>query len=572
MNAALNFNSGLLRQVSLLALLEPEPPTPLYFYQTDTVEAWQEKRAKYMSGLVVMATGLGKSKTFAEIIRREPGRVLCLVHRNELVEQGIETIAEATGEPVSREQADWHGSRGARIVFASVQTLSRKSRLESWDRDHFDLIIVDEGHHAVAPSYKRIFDWFHKAKRLGFTATADRSDGLALGQVFETAVLGEDLDMLWGIENGFLAPIKDGFGERIFLSELQLADLKAKNDFREHEVDDRVALVMSTIMRKVEELAPFEKTILFAPGVKSAELAHLAAEKLGRRSIFLFDGTPKDEREALVKAFRGISADFLANCRIATEGFDSQGVQCIVMAAPTKSRPLYAQKIGRGGRIIHSCIAGLTGRHQATERRQAVANSTKPHFRILDFVGNSGRHSLIGPEDVLAGKYADEEIRIAKKKVAKGTEVTVALREARIELRERARRALAQVPAKIEAEVKPFDPFHGLGLRIGESQRKFNGYGSAATPGMLNALRSWGLEDNEVEGLNKRSAGRLLTALKHRKKNGLATVGQMRQLSKFGIADPGISLVAAQRAMAYLYECRNKPQMDRLVALLRSTP
>ena len=133
-----------------------------------------------------MATGTGKTITFGEVARHvaaNGGRTLILAHRGELLDQAADKISSMTGLACSREQAEssslgeWNS-----ITVGSVQTLMRESRLSLFKQDRFSHIIIDEAHHAVSTSYRKILDYFDQANVLGVTATADRADrrGLSL--------------------------------------------------------------------------------------------------------------------------------------------------------------------------------------------------------------------------------------------------------------------------------------------------------------------------------------------------------------------------------------------------------
>ena len=134
---------------------------------------------KMGSYIIVMATGLGKTVIFTHIDRH--GKVLILSHRDELVRQPLEQY----DFPCGVEKAD-ELSHGEEVVSASVQSMV--NRLNRFKPDEFDTIIVDEAHHAVAPSYRRILDHFKPRLVLGFTATPNRSDGVGLGAVFTDVI------------------------------------------------------------------------------------------------------------------------------------------------------------------------------------------------------------------------------------------------------------------------------------------------------------------------------------------------------------------------------------------------
>ena len=148
------------------------------------------------SHLVVCATALGKTVTFSHIKRK--GRVLILSHRDELVHQPEKYYDCSFGV----EQAKEH-SNGEEVVSASVQSLIR--RLNKFSPDDFDMIITDEAHHAAAPSYKKIYDYFNPRIHIGFTATPNRGDNVRLDDVFEDIIYEKDLK--WGIKNKYLTDI-----------------------------------------------------------------------------------------------------------------------------------------------------------------------------------------------------------------------------------------------------------------------------------------------------------------------------------------------------------------------------
>lgn len=143
--------------------------------------------------LAQMATGLGKTVTFANIPRHGE-RMLILSHREELVEQPRKYFNCSYGI----ERAKQH-SHGEEVVSASIQTLAR--RLSDFDPEDFRLIICDEAHHAAASTYRKIFDYFRPEKLIGFTATPNRGDKVRLDTVFSKIIFQRDLR--WGVKNGY---------------------------------------------------------------------------------------------------------------------------------------------------------------------------------------------------------------------------------------------------------------------------------------------------------------------------------------------------------------------------------
>ena len=149
------------------------------------------------SYLVAVATGLGKTVIFSHIKRR--GRMLILSHREELVWQPRKYFDCTFGV----EQADNH-SNGDEVVSASVQSLVR--RLDSFSPDDFDIIITDEAHHAVADTYRRIYDYFKPRLHIGFTATPNRADNVKLGEIYSKIIYERNIK--WGIDHKYLTDVK----------------------------------------------------------------------------------------------------------------------------------------------------------------------------------------------------------------------------------------------------------------------------------------------------------------------------------------------------------------------------
>jgi len=160
----------------------------LYPYQvTCCNKVYEEFEKGIKKTLLISATGTGKTSICSEIVDTffsRGMRVLWLAHREELITQAQQRIYEFTGYLGEIDKAEKVADISASIILASVQTL-RTKRLERYPKDHFDLVVVDEAHHASADSYKNILSYFD-SKVLGVTATPDRADEKSLGDVFDS--------------------------------------------------------------------------------------------------------------------------------------------------------------------------------------------------------------------------------------------------------------------------------------------------------------------------------------------------------------------------------------------------
>jgi superfamily II DNA or RNA helicase len=522
-------------------------PDGLRWYQREAFDAIMAGFQTFRSQMIVMATGTGKTQTFGAIAKHWPGSVLIIAHRDELVDQARERLEQMTGEYVEIEQGGLRCNPSTRIVIGSAQTLAKQNRLEALGKDRFSLIIPDEFHHYVSPTWRRPLEYFN-AKILGVTATPDRADEKALGQIAENVAY--IMDVVDGIEQGYLVPIR---GRQVILENIELDGVKtAKGDFVATQLDEAMVKAVEGIVAGVLKYEPDRQAVCFFPGVKSAELAAHRFNTLKPGSAcFISAKTPPDERKQMVRDFKAGRYIYLCNCMIAIEGFDAPQADLIVMGRPTKSRSLYAQMVGRGTRVLPGLVEHYEGGELSEVRRQKVTQSAKPDLVVLDFVGNSTKHTLMTPVDLLGGNYSEDEVTKAKEleKDNPGQDAKALLETARREIV-----ALAQaVRSQVKATVRSFDPFGVLNSRVDEEERYVTRFGQqSATDGQFRALVDFGLEKREIEGLTKHAAHKLLGSLIARSKLHLATYRQLCELKRFGVTKVNMSKARASEAIGYI--------------------
>jgi len=223
----------------------------------------------------------------------------------------------------------------------------------------------------------------------------------------------------------------------------------------------------------------------------------------------------------------------VCNCGVLTEGFDSPGVEVIIMARPTKSRALYAQMIGRATRPLPFTVDGPP---TAASRRKAIADSKKPKCLIVDFVGNSGRHKLVSTADILGGKYDDEVITLAKKKIAESEieQPTEEALEAAYKEREKAklleacRRSRLQIRANYRTQqVNPFSVWE----LTPERERGWD-RGKTLTEKQLALLQKQGINTDEMPYHQQRQ---LLNEMFRRFDENLCSYKQAKLLKDHGL-------------------------------------
>lgn len=284
------------------------------------------------SYLTVMATGLGKTATFSQIER--PGRMLILSHREELVHQPEKYFDCSFGI----EQAE-ETSNGEEVISASVPSLV--NRLDKFKPDDFDIIITDEAHHAVAPSYQKIYDYFNPRLHLGFTATPNRADKEYLGKIYSKIIFHKDIR--WGIQNNYLCDIEC---HRVNIG-YDLSKVHTRlGDFAVNELSEAVNITQcNEAVAEVYKQYAVGQTLIFAASVEHANnIASLIPE------AEVITATTQNRTE-LLDAFRNNKLKCIVNCMVLTEGTDLPNIETIIMCRPTKNISLYMQCVGRGLRL-----------------------------------------------------------------------------------------------------------------------------------------------------------------------------------------------------------------------------
>jgi superfamily II DNA or RNA helicase len=535
--------------LSAVPVHDDEDPDGLRWYQRAAYEAILAGFAEGHKSLMgVLATGLGKTELFATLAKHwDQGSILVLANRDELVMQAAARLEKTCGERVEVEQGPNESSSRARIVVGSVQSFNKR-RLERMGKDRFGLVIADEVHNFLAPTYKRALDWFD-CKRYGTTATPDRGDGKALAGIIDKVVYSMGIED--GIDEGYLVPL---IGRSVKLEEVDLSDVKTKQvqgeqDLDQGALDDTMLRACEGIVHETIRLYPDRQGIAFFPGVKSAAYA---AEKFNARrpgsAMFISGETEPLERKRLVADFKARKYMYLCNCMVAVEGFDAPTADMVIHGRPTKSRKFYAQATGRGTRVLPGIVDKLHRKVQAGERRSAVAASAKPNCVVLDFVGNAGKHTLITPEDLLGGRYNDDEIKLAKKKREKGeANIQQSLKDARKELAQKA----ARTSAKVKATVSSFNPFEKFGGEVDERFiMKYGDHGPAEW--QVSKMMDLGLKLGEATAMNRRGADKWLDEAALRRTKGLASYRQLSVLTKWGINGAKLTGDRASQAIAFL--------------------
>lgn len=335
----------------------------------------------------VLPTGAGKTVVFAELGRRiieAGGRFGVLAHRDELIAQAVQKLHDASpGMRVGVFQASRREVAGKHAVVASVQSLTRAARRAELARAGLTAVVVDECHHATAPTYRAVLEDLGcfadvdpepggvagGALALGVTATMVRGDGVALGHVWEEVVFRREIiDM---IRQGYLCTAR---GVRVRIAGLDLSRVRRTGgDFAGGALGAAMSEVMApeAIARAVAERAQDRRGLVFVPSVAFAHETAAAMTAAGLSAVALDGSTPIEDRRLALKLFRAGELRWLVNCGLFTEGTDLPMADCVVIARPTSSTGLYMQMAGRGLRPFpgkRDClvmdVVGVASRHK----------------------------------------------------------------------------------------------------------------------------------------------------------------------------------------------------------------
>lgn len=550
-------------QADLLAA-PPAAAPPLRDYQIAAVAAVERELAEHRGTLVLCATGTGKTQIAAELIRRHRGRACFIAHRTELIDQAARRIEQFCGVWPQIEKADSYASPGDGLpVVASIQSLARESRVSRFRPGEFSLVIVDEVHHATSATYRAVIDHFASAKIVGLTATPDRLDGEALGAVLDSVAYRYDLAD--AIRGGWLAPVRM---RTVRIDGIDFSKIHTvAGDLNQGELDAVMAReeALHGVARPAVELSGARPTIVFTTSIENARrLAEIIDRYVGTESAVSVDSTLRyDERRAAFRLFESGARRVLVNVGLTTEGYDHPPTACIVLGRPTKSRALVTQMIGRGTR--GGRLAPIPG---------------KGDLLVIDFVGSTERHDIMGAVDALGGEMPDAEARLIKAAVL-ASDQEISIDDARRLAEERARKLAEQAAAhkrsRVKADVRysawDNNPFVALGVRRDYLHERY-GY-AAATDKQVEMLRkALGKHaDSLPQGLGKTEASRMIGTIVGRREKRLCTLPQMYALQKRGIDAARLSFVVASSVLNALSKNNWMPlPAGQLAALVERQP
>lgn len=354
------------------------PPEPHDIQREALAALKATRRAGNEAGLVVLATGLGKTWLAAFDSNDDAfSRVLFVAHREEILAQAMHTFRRIRPEARLGLYTGQEKQPNADVLFASIQTLGRTKHLERFERDAFDYIVIDEFHHAAAGTYRRLIDYFTPKFLLGLTATPERTDGgdlLALCQ--ENLVFRKDL--VAGIKAGLLCPFQYyGVPDDVDYSNIPWRSSR----FDEEELTKAVA----TKQRAENALEQYRKragrrTLAFCCSQRHADFMAECFKNAGVNAVAVHSGPNSAPRATALEYLADGRIEVIFAVDMFNEGLDVPNVDTVLMLRPTESTILWQQQFGRGLR----------------------RSEAKDHLRVIDYIGNHRSflvkiRALLGP-------------------------------------------------------------------------------------------------------------------------------------------------------------------------------
>ena len=323
----------------------------LYDYQEDMKERIEKALRLHRSVMAQMPTGTGKTYLLTAVIDsfvngNPMEKVWIVAHRRELVSQIDETV---------RKFHSYYASNTSSLL-SSVKAMSIQWLMRHYDEieEEPGMIVIDEAHHALAKTYKEMWERFPKAKFLGLTATPCRLNGKGFTDLFD--VLVQSWSVPEFISKGRLATYdfvsikSDGVTQRLIDS---LQKRGADGDYQNKEMDMLLNKKPSIerLYQSLEEFGKDRKGIVYAINISHAQKITRLYQEHGVKAIAIDSKTPAAERQQDIEAFKKGDIQVLVNVDIFSEGFDCPDVEFVQLARPTLSLAKYLQMVGRGLRV-----------------------------------------------------------------------------------------------------------------------------------------------------------------------------------------------------------------------------
>ena len=321
--------------------------------------------------LLISATGTGKTYLSAfDAYNFNPHKLLFIAHRGKLLNDALKSFKNIFGDISSSIYKGSNKDKNGRLVFASIQTLSKQENLMSFKEDEFDYIVVDEAHHSCGQTYEKVLNYFKPKFLLGMTATPERMDGGNIFSFFDHNIAYE-IRLNDALEYNLLCPFHY-FGINDFTIDKEEKNIK---DFSKLVNNQRVDLVMEKA-NYYGFSGDRVKGLIFVSRLKEAKELSLLFNQKGWKCDVVSGEESEEEREKKIESLESDdigSLDYIISVDVLNEGIDIPSVNQIIMLRPTQSAIVFVHQLGRGLRKTDS----------------------KKYVVVLDFIANYDNNYLI---------------------------------------------------------------------------------------------------------------------------------------------------------------------------------
>ncbi|WP_432028840.1 DUF3427 domain-containing protein [Streptomyces sp. 1222.5] len=379
----------------------------------------RELRGRHRN-LLVAATGTGKTVMAAldyrSLCNQSNGdrpRLLFVAHRKEILKQSLRMYREVLDDAsfgellhAGQDPLEWNH------VFANVQSLNVQ-RLEQLARDHFDIIVIDEFHHATAATYRRVIDHFTPTELLGLTATPERMDGLNVQDEFFEGRIAAEMRLWEALDNDLLCPfhyfgIPDGTDlTNLAWQKGSYADQDLGNLYTGNHARARI------VVKQVRDKVSRPGTMRALGFCVTKAHAHFMADffrQVGFNAVALDSDSPAGVRAQALSDLRDGRLQVIFSVDLFNEGLDIPDVDTLLLLRPTNSATVFLQQLGRGLRRTETkpvlTVLDFIGQHRAEfrfeEQFRALTNLSRN--RLLDHIEHDFPQLPSGCQIILEGK------------------------------------------------------------------------------------------------------------------------------------------------------------------------
>lgn len=363
--------------------------------QQGALEALDNTYAEgYEKAMVVMATGLGKTYLAGFFAKERFKRVLFVAHREEILNQAKHSFLHIMPDKTAGLYNGSDKETETDFIFASIYTLSTKMHRERFEQAAFDLIVIDEFHHAAAKSYQTVLSYFQPKFLLGITATPDRMDGKDVYAICDGNVAYQ-LHFIEAIQKGWLSPFRY-YGIFDATDYSQLTWLGTKYD-EEELLAVQLREDMAIQIYKAWQRHKQTRTIAFCSSIIQANFLSDYFMRQGVASLSLHSGTRSMSRQEAIRRLDHGELHVIFTVDLFNEGVDIPSVDTLLFVRPTQSLTVFTQQVGRGLRLHankqYCAIIDLIGNYRNADIKLSLFDSRE----IEAAVGKRGNVVPIPP-------------------------------------------------------------------------------------------------------------------------------------------------------------------------------